>query len=264
MSSQLCRVSVADLEAVAARGWRGTETEALGGWLLRAAGGFTGRSNSALPLGDPGLPLGQAVDRVERWYAARGLRPRFLLPLPDAAAVDDELVRRGWPLGDVVRVLVAPVGSLVRGHASDLSAGRPAVRVAGRPDDDWVGAYHYRGGTLPAHAREVIENGDTLAFASVRGPDGQVLAIARGSVDVDRGGTGWLGVTAVEVEPSARRQGLGGLILRGLAAWADGHDARCCYLQVAAENAPALALYAGAGFTEHHTYQYRLVPDRGR
>ncbi|MFI5100857.1 MAG: GNAT family N-acetyltransferase [Actinomycetes bacterium] len=268
MSSPDCRITVAGLEAVAARGWRGTETEALGGWLLRAAGGFTGRANSALPLGDPGLPVGPAIGRVEEWYAARGLSPRFLLPLPDAQAVDDELAARGWPLGDVVRVLVAPVAGLAAGGAADRAAGRPAVRLDDRPDDAWVAAYHYRGGVLPPHARQVIEHGDTLAFASVRDAAGRVLAIARGSVDddidadadADADGVGWLGVTAVEVEPASRRQGLGGVILRGLAGWAQERDARCCYLQVAADNAPALALYAGAGFAEHHTYQYRLAP----
>ena len=46
-----------ELERMAAAHWRGTEEEWLGEWLLRAADGFTGRANSALPLGDPGRPL---------------------------------------------------------------------------------------------------------------------------------------------------------------------------------------------------------------
>ncbi len=50
---------IIDLERVAAGHWRGTEEEWLGGWLLRAAEGFTGRANSALPLGDPGAAVGQ-------------------------------------------------------------------------------------------------------------------------------------------------------------------------------------------------------------
>lgn len=266
MSSRPCQVSVASLEAVAALGWRGTETDRLGGWLLRAAGGFTGRANSALPLGDPGVATSAAVDHVQAWYGARGLRPRFLVPLPDAQPVDDELVARGWALGDVVRMLVAPVPPLVAAYDNSLPAS-PPVRVDPVPDAAWVAAYHYRGGELPAHAREVIEHGDLLGFASVRDSGGAVLAIARGSVDADLtaagdSGTGepWLGVTAVEVDPAARRRGLGGVILGGLASWASGHGAGCCYLQVAADNAPALALYARHGFAFHHTYQYRLAP----
>ena len=34
-------------------GWPPLERGELGGWMLRAAGGFTGRANSVLPLGDP-------------------------------------------------------------------------------------------------------------------------------------------------------------------------------------------------------------------
>ena len=73
------------LERVAAQHWRGTEEEWLGGWLLRAAEGFTGRANSVLPLADPGLPLDDALDAVTRWYAARGLPPMIVIPRPPGA-----------------------------------------------------------------------------------------------------------------------------------------------------------------------------------
>src|SRR5215207_4225414 len=71
------RREVRALEAAAALGWQALETALLGGWLLRAAGGFTGRANSCLPLREPGRPLPEAVDRVERWYGSRGLVPAF-------------------------------------------------------------------------------------------------------------------------------------------------------------------------------------------
>jgi len=41
-------VSIGELEAIAAKGWRAPDEERLGGWLLRAAQGFTGRANGAL------------------------------------------------------------------------------------------------------------------------------------------------------------------------------------------------------------------------
>jgi N-acetylglutamate synthase len=51
-------LDVADLERLATRGWRGAEEAPLGEWLLRAGGGFTGRANSALVAGNPGMPPG--------------------------------------------------------------------------------------------------------------------------------------------------------------------------------------------------------------
>ena len=254
--------SVAELERIAALGWLGLENAQVGGWLLRAAGGFTGRANSALPVGDPGLPLPEAVDAVAAWYAERGLPPRFQVPLPHADEVDAELAGRGWPGGDGALVLVADLEPLLARPAAARppSPAGEVVRIDLRPDAAWLGAYHYRGRQLPAHAREVVERGARLGFASVRAADGSVLAIARGSLD-----EGWLGVTAVEVEPSARRRGLAGVVLRELAGWAVGLGGVCCYLQVSPANAPALALYRAAGFVDHHWYQYRSpggLPER--
>ena len=239
-----------DLEEITALGWRAGETARLGDWLLRASDGFTGRANSALTVGNPGLPLPEAVAAVVRWYQSHGLPPRFQVPLPHAAHVDGWLADAGWLAGDEVRVLVNDIEPLASPPVDDARH-----RIDDLPDAGWLDGYHYRGGDLPAYGRAVIERGDTLGFASVRDGAGQVLAIARGSVD-----RGWLGVTAVEVEPGSRRQGLAGLVLRGLAGWAAGHGARSCYLQVAIENAPALALYGRAGFVDHHRYRYRLPP----
>ena len=47
-------VDAGELQRIADRGWRALETAPVGDWLLRASDGFTGRANSALPLGDPG------------------------------------------------------------------------------------------------------------------------------------------------------------------------------------------------------------------
>jgi GNAT superfamily N-acetyltransferase len=257
------RLTGRELEEIAALGWRGTETEQLGGWLLRYGHGFTGRANSALLLGDPGEPLPDAVARVVAWYEARGLPPKFQVPLPDSATADAWLAEHGWASHDEVRVLVADLALILAAAAGAPAAagnvgggGGPAwhLRIDDRPDDAWLAAYHYRGGDLPPEARTVLENGDQLGFASVRASaDATVLAIARGSVD-----RRWLGVTAVEVAPHARRQGLGGVILRGLARWATDLGAHSCYLQVAVENEPALALYLGSGFVDHHRYRYRV------
>ena len=53
MGQRRSPLEVAGLERLAAHG---TEEGALGEWLLRAGGGFTGRVDSALVVGDPGLP----------------------------------------------------------------------------------------------------------------------------------------------------------------------------------------------------------------
>jgi len=75
-------ISIDDLQLAMVDGWSPAERDRLGDWVLRAADGFTGRANSVLPVGDPGLPLEDAVARCESWYAARGLPSQFCLTGP--------------------------------------------------------------------------------------------------------------------------------------------------------------------------------------
>ena len=124
--------SMGDLQRVMVEGWPPTERAALGGWMLRAAGGFTGRANSVLPLGDPGLPLPEAVLAAERWYAERQLRPLFSLYGPEGFAVGDDalgtlLTGRGYT--DVNRsvVMTASVRAL---QSAALPTSPPAVGAA--------------------------------------------------------------------------------------------------------------------------------------
>jgi N-acetylglutamate synthase len=242
--------AVVALEHVAARTWHGLEEEPLGDWLLRAAGGFTGRANSVLVVGRPPASLPEAVDAVGRWYAARGLRPRAQVPLPGAEDADAAFGTAGWHRSDDVLVLTGPL------------AGWPEpavpVQLADVPDDAWLTGYRYRGTPLPPVARHVLLAADHPAFASVRlAPEPAPLAaVARGVV-----ADGCLVVTAVTVDESARRRGLGTAVMAALGAWARHGGADRCLLQVAADNAPALALYDRLGFTEHHRYHYRLAPD---
>ena len=126
-------VSIAEVEAVAAQGWRAPEEARLGGWLLRAAEGFTGRANSALAVGDPGLPLADALARVCDWYAARGLPPMIAIPhplgRPGDGHVDRFLDRRGWGVraGPAVVMTAATAG---------VPRSNPAAGAELRPEPD--------------------------------------------------------------------------------------------------------------------------------
>jgi hypothetical protein len=95
------------LETVAAAGWRAAETAHIGGWLLRATGGFTGRANSVLPLRAPGLALDEALRRASAWYGQRGLPLKLLVPTEARRLLDAELAERGWPADYDVHVMAA-------------------------------------------------------------------------------------------------------------------------------------------------------------
>lgn len=252
----VARRDVRDLEAAALLGWQAAEVTRHRGWLLRASSGFTGRGNSVLPLVTPDEPLDDAVTAAEQWYDARGLRPAFQVIEPLGAEVTETLDRRGWPpRADRTLVMTAPLDAMPAGP-DDVD-----IPIADRPDDDWLAQYHYRGGELPATAREIIAGtGSTgpavLGFASAR-VDAATAAIARGAVTTSPAGRSWLGVTAVEVAPEHRRRGLATAVMAALAGWARRHGATGCYVQVATENTAAQHTYTALGFTGHHHYHYR-------
>ena len=57
-------------------------------------------------------------------------------------------------------------------------------------------------------------------------------------------------VLTLAVDPASRRQGIGRALLQQTAATAQGRGAQAIFLEVAADNAPAQALYAASGFAE--------------
>lgn len=250
---ELERIEDLELERIAALGWPGLRVEYLGGWMLRAGGGWTGRANSALPLGEPGRDLDAAVDHVVRWYAGQGLPPTFQLPLPSREELRVDLAGRGWTDRWGAVVMTARIADVLA--RVPARTGLPLVRFSDTPEPAWLAAYHYRGGPLPPVAADVLRAGTGLSFASVV-EDGVAVAICR-TAESD----GWLGITAVEVDPAHRRRGLASHLLVGVLRHT--RTARWSYLQVEGANVAARTLYGRAGYTDHHRYRY-YRPAAGR
>lgn len=257
-------MKIIELERLTARHWRGSQEEWLGGWLLRAAEGFTGRANSALPLGDPGRPLEAALEAVTGWYRARELSPMIAVPLPlDGAEVtvegsalhhlDNHLSERNWLTRPGPAYVMTARLAAVSG-VSRLPDGAE-FRVDAAPDEAWLGMYHYRGQRRPPQvSRTVLMSAPSQVFASIRADD-EVLAIGRLSV-----AGRWAGITAVEVDPAYRRRGLGTALTVAVCAEAARLAAEHVFLQVETGNAAALALYERCGFGYSHRYHYRVAP----
>ncbi|MCI4044155.1 GNAT family N-acetyltransferase [Streptomyces sp. TRM75563] len=240
--------SFEELAAVTARAWQPVESEPLGDWRLRAAGGFTRRANSALPLGDPGLPLGEALARVRDWYEERGL-PAYVQTATGAEGTQEllcaELERHGWrrEVSAEVRIAaLAPVG--------DVAADIAAVRLSREPDTAWLARYQ-RFSTPGPQVLRVLGSGPSVWFATVPGESGAPAAIGRCVVDGR-----WAGFMAVEVDPEQRRRGLATTVMTALARRALDEGASAAWLQVEEDNEGARALYDGMGFAAHHRYHH--------
>lgn len=232
------------LERACADVWPALVDQPLGEWRLRAAGGFTGRANSALTVGDPGVPIGAALPEVVGFAHRNGIRPAA--HVVTGAPVEAALAGAGWrvhdhhPGGAETTVMTGP---LFDGPVPDV------VDVLTAPPAGWwplaVGAAE----PTPAQ-RRVLAGAAGLGFGTAT-LAGEVVGIVRGAVVGDL-----LHIARLAVAPAHRRRGLATGLLAALAAWADRRGARRCVLQVGTDNQDAISLYRRLGCRPHHRYRY--------
>ncbi|MGW2085931.1 GNAT family N-acetyltransferase [Streptomyces sp. NPDC001880] len=242
--------SFEELAPVCARAWQPVESEPLGDWRLRAARGFTRRANSVLPLGDPGVPLDEALGHVRQWYGERDL-PAYIQTATGAEGTQEllcaELEERGWRrevTAEVRTAGLAPIG--------DLDADVSRVRLSRELDETWLSRYQ-RFETPGPHVLAVLRGGPSVWFASVPGDSEGAAPVAIGRCVVDGR---WAGFMAVEVDPEHRRRGLASAVMTALARKALEEGASAAWLQVETDNEEARALYEGMGFAVHHLYHH--------
>ena len=246
--------AVVRLEEICADAWPPMIDTPLGQWRLRASGGFTGRANSALVLGDPGIPMADALATVREFAGRHGIAPRLQVPVdtPWHRAV----VEHGWTLdtghGAGCRVLVM-VGSLSRLSAS-IEPDDVRLHIAEEPGADWWEVV----GAAPANEgqRHVLRGAtlDQVGFGLASAGASAVGAV-RAVVLEDH-----LQVAQLMVLAHYRRRGLASALLGMVARWALERDARWGVLQVAEHNEAAITLYRRLGFRTHHHYEYLRPP----
>lgn len=238
-------IEPAVLEPLADDAWPARERARLGGWRLNAASGRSMRINACWPLAAPDRDPEDALDAAEAWFAARGLPPRFKLTEGLVAPADlaERLARRGYAACKTTLVMLGPTGG----------QGDAAIALSATPDATFEAVFTTSAGD-PEDGRERLE-----ALGRIPAParfarldiDGTPAAIGASAI-----GGGYAGIFGMRTVPAHRRKGLGRRVLRALLAEAKALGAERAWLQVEADNAPAIALYAGEGFEPGYRYGY--------
>lgn len=255
--------AVMRLERVCARAWPAPVTEPLGDWLLRAAGGFTARGDSALAIGDPGLAVPDALAEVQRFAARHDVAPRVRLvqTTPWEVAVE----RAGWTVDDRAPVSVrvarlSDVAGAGTDEGTDEGADDPAgtracppahpadIEIAEGPTPPWWQLV--AGNTRPSKAQRAVLLGGMVGCGLAR-IGGEVVGAVRAAL-VD----GWMHLARLAIDPAWRGQGLDRALAAGAGAWAQQRGARHAVLEVSLDGAAAEQRCAAPGFTEHHRYRY--------
>ena len=237
-------------EELAANAHPSLRTQLYDGWVLRFSNGYTKRANSVHPLYPSTLPLEEKVAFCECAYAAQGLPTIFKMTDALPAALDAYLAERGYER-------VAPTNLWIKENLSFAGEEDAGVSVSEMIDSEWKTDFFRMNGVAdPDAARTasaMMENicGSVLCAKIVEA--GETIACGLGVVE-----RGTCGMYDIVVGKGHRRKGHGRRLCEALLAKAARVGVSTAYLQVVADNAPALALYTGLGFEHAYGYWYRV------
>jgi GNAT superfamily N-acetyltransferase len=227
------------------------------GWVLRATPGLLGRGRSNHALAPPwslsATEIDHALLRVGAFAADHGIECGIQAgPLEVHIPLLDEVAVRGWDIQQSVLVMTGDTALIGRGElASNDAVGDLELEITDQVTPEWMAAWEScepdRDNTR-AHVDTVFK----LMYGSARFAHAGTRAVG---IAVEHDGI--IGLFCLAVNPTERRQGLGGKLVRGLLA---GSSAPLTYLQVFSGNEPAIGLYDRLGFAESYRYCHCVAP----
>jgi ribosomal protein S18 acetylase RimI-like enzyme len=219
------------------------------GWLLGYRPGSTKRLRSVNPFYASTLELNEKIDYCVAFYGAVGLPTIFrMLPFSQPPELDGVLERAGWESFERTLVLRAGLGAVppqslpaVEVEILEPPAWEPLAAHLLKLDAETLQSFIARasGHPLPQAGALLRQEGKVVACGLLKLEDRHA------------------GLFAVHTAEPWRGRGFARAVVAALLAEARQRGAETAYLQVTAENAPALALYRRFGFFAAHDYWYR-------
>jgi len=224
------------------------------GWLLRLSPGAAKRGRSVNAHFGSSLPLAGKIGHCENVYARQALPILFrVTPFVQPADLDAALATRGYvSFGEtLVQAVALDRPPILPDHEEGVVVDAPDTPAFVEAVGDLCASAPQQ---REAH-RERLTNSPLAKRHAVVRAGGRVVCTAQIAVD-----GALAGVFDVMTAPDARRQGHATLACASLLSWAWQHGAHAAYLQVSADNAPAIASYRKFGFATVYTYHYRGRP----
>lgn len=250
-------ISVSQIEGATLTAWPALKQAHDGLWMWRYAHGYTKRANSihCLDPGDGGYAELRLI-RMAKLSKRHGIPPLFrVTPLtaPEITEVLDGLL---WEEFEPSLVMAMEMPDV------DFPVGFQA-RYFEPTDPQWIRAqaqmsgYDQQTTNLLGQvlAGVACESKGVLVYHKAGLPVAAALASVASGIGVHLN---------VVTHPSARGRGYGRAVMGAALNWVRSMGATHSAIQVLANNAPALNLYASLGFGEVYPYVYRRAPDWGR
>jgi GNAT superfamily N-acetyltransferase len=112
----------------------------------------------------------------------------------------------------------------------------------------------------PAVFETVTGSVNDLSVINRIGPESVLLTKTAQGLGLAVTEDGWTGIYCMATHADHRRKGVATAVLAAAVRWSLDCGAPQLYLQVEEDNLPARALYEGLGFTQSHSYHYRVRP----
>lgn len=235
------------IEQASYHAWPAFEQKDIDGWIFRFAGGYTKRANSVNVLSGAKGPVANQVTRSEKEYNRRNLPCIFrLLSFNDNSEIETVLDSRGYYRGDHSLVLV-----------QDLQNNKFAVTSLDCLEvNHWMVCYCNLSGKKlkdhDTHIRMIKRIEDDLLLVILRKGDKEV------SCGLGVTHNGFFGIFDIVTHYQHRNKGYGTELINGMLSWAVNKGAHTAYLQVVADNKPAIRLYHKLGYLPAYEYHYKI------
>jgi ribosomal protein S18 acetylase RimI-like enzyme len=219
------------------------------GWLLGYRPGYTKRLRCVNPLYPSTLALEEKIEYCTAFYAVAGLPAIFrMLPFSQPPELDGVLEQAGWQAFERTLVLRTLLADL---PAPPLPVS--AVELIEPPAWEPLAAHLLKidAEALPSFTARAANHPLPHAGALLR-QDGEVVACGLLKLEGRHAG-----LFAVHTAEPWRGRGFARAVVAALLAEAQRRGAQTAYLQVTAENKPAMAVYRRFGFVAAHDYWYR-------
>ncbi len=248
------------IEDLSLNAWPSHQMQLYDGWILRFSYLYTHRTNCVEQFGSSVLPLEEKIPYCEEIYR-RWKSPCIfkITPLSDPE-LDGLLDARGYEKQKVTCTMCMELPE------TDLSTPRSKrfttirvgdMTVRDRIPDEWIDALLAIKGDATVTHLKIVPSMYAAIPKDVRcvyiRDEEKIVATGLGILDRE-----YIGVYAINVEAGHRRQGLARKIVETLLEEGKKAGAKRAYLQVVANNDPAIRLYEDLGFSPAYTYWFRV------
>ena len=241
---------VVALEEAALNGLPALKTEFFDGWIVRMSAGYSRRANCVVPLYGSTTPLQEKLDHCESAFSRASLPCLFkIFPACQPGDLDEKLAMLQYSRDADTLVLTKRLET-----SFDYSS---AISLCESATDEWLETWRrlsHRGqhSEVFRSLLNAISTPRAYVIARTEGKSvGCARAVVSGSI---------MGLFDLLVDTEYRGRGFGRGLLEARLKWGFEQGARLAYLQVMANNEPALALQRKYGFSESYRYWYRVQP----